>query len=602
MLGTNDQIIPFSTRDVVSTSYSRDDTLQLIVQQKLIQIWEDLLNVHPIAIHDNFFALGGDSLLAIQVNTRLSAVFQIDLPLRGFFGASTIAELTALVLQEQASRQAVGIQPAFQPSSGRTDTTRVFPTTSAQQALWFLDQLEAGTTAHNLSVTVLIHKPVHTEVLKQSLAALVQRHDALRTTFSIVDRQLVQQVAPHMDIPITIKNLQHLSLSERNAPLEHLMAQELQHPFDLDRGPLLDICLFHLSAEENILLLIMHHSISDGWSVNLLLQEFVTLYEAFSTVPFPHKDMNLPAPSCEHDATLLPALPLQFGDFALWQHEWLASERFQEELSYWKQHLAGASTTLALPTDHPHPTLPTSQSALHTFGLTPELSQALKALSRQEHVTLYMTLVAAFLILLQRYSAQDDLLLGTTMAGRTFPETQSVSGYFINTVVLRTDLSGNPTVHDLLGKVRAVVLAAEAHQYVPFDVLVGELQPDHAQGQCPLFQVFLTLNPPLTKLPTGYNLTQLKHTTGATSFNLSLELADNPTGIVGNLEYRTDLFDACTIARMAGHWETLLQAMVDDPTQSLSTLPLLTSAERQQLLCEWNATSVARSQTLTLVQ
>ncbi len=552
--------------------------------------WSQVLGISHIGIHDNFFALGGHSLLVMQITALLYKALQVDLPLRSFFEAPTVAQLAELIMKRQingSSRetQTLALRPL--PREALLNTTLTFPLSSAQQALWFIHLLDPSNAAYNLPVTLLIQKPLHIDSLQQSLNELVQRHEALRTTFAVVDEQPVQLVASHIDIPITIKDLRHIPLSEQTSTVQHLATQELQRPFDLGQGPLMRTCVLQLASEEHILLLVLHHSISDGWSINLLLQEFVPLYEA-------HLGGGIPTP--------LPDLALQFGDFATWQREWLQSEMLSEHLSYWKQHLAGAPTTLALPADRPRPTQPTFKGAMHTFTLSSELSSALKTLSRQENVTLYMTLVAAFLTLLQRYSGQDDLLLGTTTAGRTFAETQSLLGYFINTLVLRNDLSGNPTVRDLLGRVREVVLAADAHRHLPFDILVKELQPNRSQGQSPLFQVFLTLDPPLPELAPGYDPTQLDLATGAAKFDLSLELADCPTGIVGHFEYSTDLFDASTIARMAGHWETLLHAMVNNPAQSLSTLPLLTDKERQQILFDWNDTHAVYPRTATIPQ
>jgi amino acid adenylation domain-containing protein len=568
------------------------------LEEIIANAWSHVLGITQVSIYANFFALGGHSLLIMQITARLYTSLQINLSLRSFFDAPTVAQLAELITQMQASGS-TSQQPMLQqhPGQRQMDNTPTFPLSSAQQALWFIHQLDASNTAYNLPVTLLIHKPLHVETLKQCLNILVQRHEVLRTTFAVVDEQPVQLIASHLDIPITIKDLQHVPASEQASTVQQLATQELQRPFDLAQGPLLRASVFHLSSEEHLLLLVIHHSISDGWSISLLLQEFATLYETFSTSP--DRGMSLPAPASE---SILPDLPLQFRDFAVWQRKWLQSEMFSEHLAYWKQQLADAPTTLALPTDRPRPVQPTYKGAMHTFTLTPELSLELKMLSRKENVTLYMTLVAAFLTFLQRYSGQDDLLLGTTTAGRTSAETQSLVGYFINTLVLRTDLSGNPTVHDLLGRVREVVLSTNAHQHLPFDMLVRELQPDRSQMQSPLFQAFLTLEPPLPELALTYDPTQLDLATGGAKFDLSLELADRPDGIVGHFEYSTDLFDTSTIARMAGHWETLLQAMVNDPTQPLSALPLLTNAEQQQILFDWNNTQVAYPRTGTLAQ
>ncbi|HZO76370.1 MAG TPA: amino acid adenylation domain-containing protein [Ktedonobacteraceae bacterium] len=557
------------------------------LEEVIASIWSQVLGIERIGIHDNFFALGGHSLLAMQVASQFHTAFQVDLPLRKFFDAPTVAQIAAVIMQQQTNpikKQLPALHALTRQSC--PDRTLVFPTTSAQQSLWFIDQLDSGNTAYNLPVTLHLYKPLHMEALKQSLAVLVRRHEALRTTFTVIDEQPMQVVAERLDIPVVVKNPQHVSASEQSSMVLQLATQELQRPFDLARGPLLRATVFHLNAEEHILLLVMHHIIADGWSISLLLQEFATLYEAFLL----------------GEPVALPDLPLQFGDFAVWQREWRQSELINEHLSYWKQQLAGAPTTLTLPTDHPRPAQATYHGAMHTFALSAELRAQLKALSQRENVTLYMTLVAAFLVLLQRYSHQDDLLLGTTTAGRTFAETQPVFGYFINTLVLRTDLSGNPTIHELLERVREVTLAADAHQHLPFDMLVRELQLERSPGQSPLFQVFLTLDPPLPELAPGYDSRQLDLATGASKFDLSLELADGPTGIIGHLEYSSDLFDAPTIARMAGRWKILLHAMADDTTRRIAELPLLTDAERQQILFEWNATQIPYCRADTLPQ
>ncbi len=318
-------------------------------------------------------------------------------------------------------------------------------------------------------------------------------------------------------------------------------------------------CLLKLAEQDFLLLLTFHHIISDGWSINVFFQELAALYDAITH--------GRPSP--------LPPLPLQYVDFAIWQQEYIKRNGLSEQLAYWKQQLAGAPTTLDLPTDHPRPASPSSRGSLYVMTLPSALVDALKTLSRQQGTTLYMTLVAAFQCLLSRYSSQEDLVLGTVASGRTQAESEPLIGFFVNTLVLRTDLSGNPTFSELLGRVREVVLQTHAHQEVPFDYLVKELQPERTPGQNPLFQVLLSLDPPMSPPAPGWIPGPIVGWTETSKFDLSLDLNDGPYGMICHFEYSTDLFDAATIARMAGHWQTLLEGVVADPTRHLSELPLL---------------------------
>jgi amino acid adenylation domain-containing protein len=410
--------------------------------------------------------------------------------------------------------------------------------------------------------------------LKRSFNALIERHEVLRTTFVAVDGHPMQVIAPALLLPLPLIDLSALPNAEREAEALRLANQEVQRPFDLTQGPLIRILLLQLGTEEYLLLLTLHHIIADGWSLSVLYEELATLYQAFST----------------GQRSPLPDLPIQYADFALWQQEWLQGEALSNPLAYWKQQLAGAPATLDLPTDRPHPTVPRSQGSVYCITLPTSITHALNVLSLQEGVTLYMTLAAAFQTLLYRYTGQDDMVIGTFTAGRTHTETEALIGFFVNTLVLRTDLSDNPSFRDLLSRVREVILNAYAHQEVPFDYLVRELHPTRSLGQNPLFQVMLTLAPPLAVLPPGWEPAQIVGETGATKFDLSLEIADRPGGLICSFEYSTDLFDEGTIARLVGHWQTLLGGILADPSQRLADLPLLTEKERQQVLVEWNAT------------
>lgn len=451
----------------------------------------------------------------------------------------------------------------------------IFPASFAQQRLWFLDQLEPNNPAYTVFSTAHISGPLNLEALKQSFQAIIERHEVLRTTFTVSDGQPMQVIAPTLSVPLTLVDLEQLPETQRQAGVLRLANEEVKRPFDLAEGPLLRTTLLKLGPQQHILLLCVHHIVFDGWSNRVFFQELETCYRAFAG----------------GQPVVLPELPIQYADFMLWQREWLQGELLEEQLAYWKQQLADAPTVLDLPTDHPRPSVPTHRGSSCLFTLPSSLTEALKALSQQHRVSLFMTLTAAFQTLLYRYSGQEDQLLGTVTANRRHPETENLIGFFVNTLVLHTDLSGDPTFRELLARVRTVILTAQDHQDVPFEYLVKELQPDRSLGQNPFFQVMLVLEPPKPDLTSGWNLTHMDLKTDATRFDLDLIFHDFPEGLQGRLTYSTDLFEEATIRRMIGHWRTLLEGIVAHPEQHLSELPLLTEAERHQLLIEWNATS-----------
>ncbi len=355
-----------------------------------------------------------------------------------------------------------------------------------------------------------------------------------------------------------------------------LASEDARLPFDLARGPLLRAMLIRLRDEEHRLFLTLHHIIFDGITIyQLFLPELHTLYEAFSA--------GRPSP--------LPELPIQYADFAAWQREEMQEKVIAAEIAYWRQQLAGAPSLLELPADRPRPAVPTYRGFVLPFALSSSLTDHLRALCRQEGVTLYMLLLAAFNTLLYRYSGQEDILIGTATGGRKRPEVEKLMGMFMNTLVMRTNLSGNPTFREVLERVRETTFEAQAHADVPFEYVVKELQPQRSISQNPLFQVLLVLEPQHPVLPSGWALTHMDAQTDISKFDLSIILEDRAEGIIGRFEYSTDLFDMTTIERMIGHWRTLLERIVQNPNQRLSELALLTEAERQLLLVEWNATA-----------
>lgn len=450
------------------------------------------------------------------------------------------------------------------------------PPSFSQQRLWFLDQMEPDSPVYNISRAMRINGALNVEALQRTLDALVARHEVLRTTFASPDGSPVQVIAKSRSVELPVTDLRDWPLVEREVEAQRFMVEHARRPFNLSQDLMLRARLLRMDEQEHHLLLTMHHIASDAWSEGILYRELATLYEAFST--------GKPSP--------LPELPIQYADFAQWQREWLQGEVLESRLSYWKQQLGDYSAVLELPTDRPRPLVQTYQGRRQSLALPKTLSDSLQVLCRQERSTLFMILLAAFQVLLHRYTGQDDIVVGTPIAGRTQAETEGLIGFFVNNLVLRTDISGNPTFRELLGRVREVTLEAYTHQDLPFEKLVEELHPDRNLSYSPLFQAMFDFqNAPKYELElAGLTLTPLEVDSGTAKFDLSLSLSESPYGLTGALGYNTDLFDHATITRMLGHFRTLLEGVVDNPDQLVSELPLLTEGERHQLRVEWNDT------------
>ncbi len=452
-----------------------------------------------------------------------------------------------------------------------------FPVSSSQQRLWFLDQLEPGSCVYNMPVGVRLTGALDIKALGQSLDELVARHEALRTVFTTLDGQPVQVVLSELKIGLERQDLGGWPAQRRAEEAERVLTAEARRPFDLAQGPLLRAMLVRLRDDEHILLLVMHHIISDGWSIGILLRELITLYDFYA------------APSATLYAPL-PALPIQYADFAVAQQDWLASQDLETQLDYWRGRLGGALPTLDLPTDRPRSAAPSSRGAREPLELSGALSAQVREISRREDVTPFMLLLAAFKVLLFRYTGQADLLVGAPIANRPWSETEGLIGCFINTVVLRSDLAGNPSFRALLQQVRQVTLQAYAHQDVPFEKLVEELQPARASSHTPLFQVMFALqNAPMPSISLpGLTLAPVEIDNQTAKFDLLLNIEDAPEGFRGWFEYRTDLFDRPTIGRMAGHFQTLLEGVVEEPEGHIAWLPLLSQAEQHMHIQQHN--------------
>ena len=538
---------------------------QTPMEELLAGIWAQVLKVERVGRHDHFFDIGGHSLLAMQVVSRLRSALQVEAPVRMLFEEPELWVLARSLEQAQRSRFAT-----VAPPLRRVERHHSLPLSFAQQRLWFLHQLEPEDTAYHMPERLWMTGPLNMRALRKSFDHLVRRHEILRTGFPSVNGQPIQQVDPPLAMSLPMVDLQ--ALAQRESVARQVAYDEMSRPFDLERGPLWRVLLLKLDEHEHVLLFTMHHMISDGWSMGILVREFTELYNSYHSGRTP----------------LLPELPIQYVDYAVWQRACLQGEMLEEQLAYWRRHLAASSASGA-------ELFPASNSQSHQRGraaressiLSPAFLQELEHLARQHNVTLFMVVLAAWKLLLSRYTGVTDIIIGTPVANRTRQEIEPLIGFFANTLALRTDLSGNPRVSELLSRIRQITLDAFAHQDLPFDKLVEELAPERVVGRNPLFQVAYVLqNTPQEPL----HLDDLElHSThkaigNTLPFDLTLQISVGPQGGQMLVDYDAGLFDADFIRRMRTHLERLLQGMVDDPTQRATAIPLMTAAEREQLI------------------
>ncbi len=453
------------------------------------------------------------------------------------------------------------------------------PLSFSQERLWFLDQFEPGSASYNLPGAVRLSGDLNIEVLRRCFDEIIRRHEVLRTTFVMEDSKAIQVIAPKLNLTIEMVDLSGLPEELRELEVRRYLAKDSQKPFVLARGPLVWASLFSLGLtkssrmKEHVMLFTLHHIVSDGWSTAILIREFITLYEAFS----------------KNQASPLPELPIQYADYAVWQRQWLQGERLEKQLNYWKQKLIGAPAVLKLPTDRPRPVVQNYRGAAYYVAVPKTITSQLKLLSRKHDVTLFMVLLAAFNVLLSRYSGQTDLCVGTPIANRSRLEIEGLIGFFVNTLVLRTDSSGNPPFTEFLKCVKETCLGAQAHQDLPFEKLVEELAPVRDMSHNPLFQVMLTLqNMPETAFDiAGLKIVPELMETETAKFDLDLEISEGRYGLEVQFIYNTDLFDQATIVRMAEHYRALLENITMTPNQLLSELKFLTEPEYTRLLVAW---------------
>ncbi|MFP2934097.1 condensation domain-containing protein, partial [Pyxidicoccus sp. 3LG] len=528
-----------------------------------------VLGLERVGLHGDFFDLGGHSLLATQVVSRIRATLNVELPLGELFTAPTVALLAERLEQRTGTTTR---QPPLVP----TERTQALPLSFAQQRLWFLDQLQPGSASYNIPWALKLNGKLEANALRDALRALVQRHEALRTTFAVRDGEPTQHIhgEPRLELPVL--DLSGLDDSSRDAEARRLAHEEAQRPFDLAQGPLVRTTLVRLAPEQHLLLVTLHHIVSDGWSIAVMVRELGAFYRQFTG---------------GEPARLAP-LPVQYADYSVWQRKWLQGDVLEQELDWWREQLAGASTALELPTDRPRPAVQTYRGAVVSAPLSRDLSEAVKALARREGATPFMVLLASLQLLLSRYSGQDDVSVGSPIANRNRSETEGLIGFFINTLVLRARIDGRQSFRDLLAQVRERTLAAYEHQDIPFEKLVEELQPQRDLSRSPLFQVTLTLqNAPTNELELpGLTLSSLAPEIDTSKYDFSLVLEESDEGFAGVINYNTDLFDAATMQRLMRHYAVLLEAAVSQPERRLELLPVLTDAERQHVLTDWSGT------------
>jgi amino acid adenylation domain-containing protein len=458
----------------------------------------------------------------------------------------------------------------------RRKETESAPLSFAQERLWFLSQLMPDNAFYNMPAAIRLTGPLNTTALERTLSEIVRRHEVLRTSFRTIKGRLAQVISPPRNMTLSVVDLRALPTDERETCARHLATEEAQRPFDLTSPSLLRFTLLRLGRQEHVVLLTMHHIVSDGWSVGIFIRELTGLYESFS------RGMASP----------LEELPIQYADFATWQREWLQGPVLDAQVTYWKKQLGGSLPLLKMPTRSARPAVQRYHGAHQSFDLTGDLSDGLKALCRREEVTLFTLLLAAFQTLLYRYSGQEDILVGTPVAGRNRTEVEALIGFFVNTLVMRSDFSGHPTFRQLLARVSRVVREAYASQDLPFEKLVEELQPDRDLSRSPIFEVmFILQNAPTSALKLeGLTMEPLKAETGTSKFDLTLEMGEAGNRMIGSAQYNTDLFETSTIQRLLGNFQTLLEGIVANPDEPVATLPLLAKAERDRLLREWNDT------------
>ena len=585
------------------------------VEKALAVIFADVLGRSRIGAADNFFDLGGHSLMATQIASRVREAFRIELPVRAIFEEPTIAGLARIILSDEKNRRRVEVAaevlaelpsgeisadaevaetdgqnaqngPASVAPEARHASSehgsglnaarivRSAPLSFAQQRLWFLDQYDPQSTLYNLPAALRLQGLLNLDALEKSLNQIIRRHESLRTTFEIAGDRPVQIIHEPSFCKLPVTNLQDLGPEEANRTANRLIADEAERGFDLAKGPLLRTQLLRISPTDHIFLVTMHHIVSDGWSIKIFIHELATFYDA----------------NCRNLSCSLPDLPIQYADFAFSQREWLQGAVLSGQLEYWKKQLADAPPLLEFPTDRPRPAYKTFHGSALVFNIRQEMGDKVASFGRQESATLFMALLAGFYVLLHRYTGQEDIVIGTPIAGRNRRDVEELIGFFINTLVMRARVSGGMSFRELLQDVREICLQAYTHQDVPFEKLVEELHPERNLSHSPLFQTMFHLQNVLNENLglSGLAVSVVETDITKAKFDISLAMSEGADGLKGILNYNSDLFDDETVRRIAAHFEALLRSAVQSPDQRISQLPMLSAAEKQQIVVGWN--------------
>jgi hypothetical protein len=524
------------------------------MEELMAGIWTQVLGVEDVGMTDNFFELGGHSLLATQVISRARKVMQVELPLRALFDDPTIAGLTQAV---ERNRE---LSPGWSAIE-RVSRDGPLPISYSQQRLWLANMLKRGDDAYNLSSLVCLNGSVNLTVLEHTLGEIERRHEVLRTSIQPSEDTWYQSINPARLFSLPIVDLSCLTQLDRLKEIKTLAAEESRRPFQITQGPLWRAAAMAVDEKEHWAIFTMHHIVSDAWSMQLLVKELTELYESF----------------CAGGRSLLPELAIQYADYAAWQRSSLTAELTESQLAYWKRQLGGVTQLLDLPIDRPRPRVRDFRGASQSFTISGHVSEGLKALGREQSVTLFMVLLAAFQSLLHRYTGEDDIAVGSPVANRGRVETEDLIGFFVNTVVLRTNLSGNPTFKELLAQVRQTVLDAHAHQDVPFETVVEALRPERRSNYNPLFQMWFVLNhesSPAWKVIPGLDLIPHDIETETSLYDLILSMSEAESAIRGCLTYDVSLFDEQTAAQIIDCFMALLAVVAVDPDLPILDIPL----------------------------
>ncbi len=543
-------------------------------EELLATLWQDVLHVQQVGALDNFFDLGGHSLLATQLVSRVRDAFGVELPLRQIFETPVLADLALAI--ERLKLQEDGLQaPPIKP----VPRNQKLPLSFSQQRLWFLDKLAPGSVNYNVPSAVRLKGTLNLEVLKQSIAQIVARHEILRTTFVEEQGEAFQAIHEQVEIELPLTDLSHLSQDQALEQAKELARRDALQPFDLKQGPLFRIRVVKLAETDHLVLFNLHHIITDGWSMGILIREMATIYNALIEGKTPE----------------LPPLPVQYADFALWQQNWLKDDVLQKQITFWKNYIGENPPVLDLPTDHPRPAVQTFNGQSLRYDLPTELSQKIVQFSQKQGVTLFMTLLAAFQALLYRYTGQTKILVGSPVANRNRSEIEALIGFFVNTLVFKAEFAHELDFKTLVKQIRENTLQAYAHQDLPFEKLVEALQPERNMSHSPIFQVaFILQNAPNEPMKLkNITVEPFPPENPTSKYDLTLYTAQSEQNIVCFWEFNTDLFEEATIRRMMQHFENLLASALENPQQKLDYLNFLTEQEKQWLFSEWNATERA---------